>query len=102
MLVAVAIGAPAIGCGPAAPDYQSIWSTTPTPSTTTTTDGAAPPIPFSQYLENKGVTGAPVAPDKLTDLTVTLPRPAGWEQYANANPAPGTRTSPRATPIRRR
>ncbi len=78
------------GCGPATPDYTSIWSSTP--AATTTTASTERPVPFSAYLENVGVTGQPVAPDKLTDLTVTLPRPAGWEQYANANLAPGTRT----------
>ena len=32
-----------------------------------------------------------VAPDKLTDLTVTMPTPPGWQPYANPNLAPGTR-----------
>ncbi len=35
--------------------------------------------------------GEPVAPEKLTDLTVTVPRPAGWQDYTNMNLAPGTR-----------
>jgi hypothetical protein len=78
------------GCGPATPDYQSIWSTTPT--TTTTSPGAEPLIPFSEYLENIGVTGAPVSPAKLTDLTVDVPSPQGWQPYVNANLSPGTRT----------
>ena len=77
------------GCGPATPDYQSIWSTTPTTTPTPTSTEA--PVPLSAYLEKLGVTGAPVAPDKLTDLIVSLPRPPGWEQYTNANFAPGTR-----------
>ena len=80
----------AVGCGPAAPDYESIWSTTST--TTTTSAEAEPLVPFSEYLENLGVTGAPVAPNKLTDLTVNVPTPAGWQPYVNANLAPGTRT----------
>lgn len=80
----------AVGCGPAAPDYESIWSTTST--TTTTSAEAEPLVPFSEYLENLRVTGAPVAPNKLTDLTVNVPTPAGWQPYVNANLAPGTRT----------
>ena len=90
-LVAAAalVAATVSGCGPAAPDYQSLWSTTPVPTTTSTT-GA--PVPISQYLETVGVTGQTVAPDRLTDLTVTLPMPAGWQPYTNPNLAPGTRT----------
>jgi hypothetical protein len=78
----------AVGCGPATPDYQSIWSTSPTTTTTTNTEV---PVPLSAYLENIGVTGAPVAPDKLTDLTVSFPTPPGWAPYVNPNLAPGTR-----------
>jgi len=76
------------GCGPATPDYQSIWSTTPKTTTPTSTEA---PVPLSAYLDKLGVTGAPVAPDKLTDLIVSLPAPPGWEQYSNANLSPGTR-----------
>jgi Probable lipoprotein LpqN len=76
------------GCGPSAPDYKSIWTTTTTATPTSTEQ----PISISTYLENIGVTGAPVAPDKLTDLTVTVPEPAGWKPYYNANLSPGTRT----------
>ncbi len=78
------------GCGPATPNYESIYSTSST--TTTTSAGEAPPVSFSDYLENLGVTGAPVAPDKLTDLIVDVPTPAGWQPYVNANLSPGTRT----------
>jgi hypothetical protein len=78
----------AAGCGPSAPDYQSIWSTSATTTTPTSTEA---PVPLSTYLENIGVTGAPVAPDKLTDLTVSLPTPPGWAPYTNPNMAPGTR-----------
>jgi hypothetical protein len=78
----------AVGCGPATPDYQSIWSTS---ATTTTTTNTEVPVPLSAYLENIGVTGAPVAPDKLTDLTVSFPTPPGWAPYANPNLSPGTR-----------
>jgi hypothetical protein len=79
------------GCGDDTPDYQSIWT-----STTTTTSSAAPgaapkPVPLSAYLESVGVTGDPVAPEKVTDMTVELPRPAGWQAYSNVNLSPGTR-----------
>ncbi len=72
----------AAGCGPKTPDYQSIWSTTPT------TTSAAPterPIPFSQYLESNGVTGSPVEPGALTDLTVSIPVPQGWQRINRPN-----------------
>jgi Probable lipoprotein LpqN len=77
----------ATGCGAEAPDYQSVWSTsraTPTPTTT----GA--PVPIAKFLEDSGVTGEPIAPDKVTDLTVTMPRPKGWQAYSNPNFAKGT------------
>lgn len=83
-MVALAVA----GCGPSAPDYRSIWSTT-TSATPTSTEK---PISISTYFENIGVTGAPVAPDKLTDLTVVVPSPPGWQPYVNANLSPGTRT----------
>jgi hypothetical protein len=76
------------GCGAEAPDYQSILSTT---TTTTTSANAEPPVPISAYLEQLGVDGELIAPDKLTDLTVTMPAPPGWQPYANPNLAPGTR-----------
>ena len=77
----------ATGCGAETPDYHSVWSTssaTPTPTTT----GA--PVPLAKFLQDAGVNGEPVAADKLTDLTVTMPRPKGWQQYSNPNFAPGT------------
>lgn len=78
------------GCGPATPDYKSIWTTTT--STTTAAPNGDKPISLSTYFENIGITGAPVAPDKLTDLTVTVPEPPGWKPYFNVNLSPGTRT----------
>ena len=72
----------AAGCGAKTPDYQSIWSTTPT------TTSAAPterPIPFSQYLESNGVTGSAVEPSALTDLTVSIPTPPGWKRINRPN-----------------
>jgi hypothetical protein len=77
------------GCGPSAPDYRSIWSTT---ASATPTSDTEKPISLSTYFENIGVSGAPVAPDKLTDLTVVVPSPPGWQPYVNANLSPGTRT----------
>jgi hypothetical protein len=42
------------------------------------------------YLEQNGVQGELIAPDKLTDLIVTMPAPPGWTSYENPNLAPGT------------
>jgi hypothetical protein len=56
----------------------------------TTTAPPTSPTPIAQYLSSVGVTGEQVALDKLTDLTVTLPRPPGWTTYANPNFSPGT------------
>ena len=67
--------------------YTSVLTTTTSAKPTQTTT----PVPISQYLESAGVVGQPVAPDKLTDLTVTMPKPKGWEQYSNPRFAPGTR-----------
>jgi hypothetical protein len=71
-----------VACGPKSPDYQSIWSTTPT---TTSAAPAEKPIPFSQYLESNGVSGSPVEPDTLTDLTVSIPTPPGWKRINRPN-----------------
>lgn len=78
----------ATGCGAKAPDYQSVWSTS---ATTTTSANTEPPVPIAEFLEQAGVNGELLAPDKLTDLTVTMPTPPGWQPYANPNLAPGTR-----------
>ena len=56
----------------------------------TTTAPPTSPTPIAQYLSSVGVTGEQVALGKLTDLTVTLPRPPGWTTYANPNFSPGT------------
>ena len=77
-----ALAVSAVGCGPKSPDYQSIWSTTPT------TTSAAPtgnPVPFSQYLESNGVSGSPVAPDQVAELTISIPIPAGWQKVNRVN-----------------
>ncbi|MCV7227813.1 LpqN/LpqT family lipoprotein [Mycolicibacterium komossense] len=79
-------------CGSKTPDYQSIWSTgvtTPSASTSGSPSTEAP-IPFSDYLERLGVRGEPVPSDKLTDITVTMPSPKGWQRYTDPSSAPGT------------
>jgi Probable lipoprotein LpqN len=81
-----------VGCGPKTPDYQSIWTRTTT-TTPTTTEA---PVPFAQYLKDSGVSGEPVAPDKLTDLTVSIPTPPGWEKVEKPNIAPTTETIAKA------
>ena len=85
---AIALTLPAVACGPKTPDYQSIWSTTST--TTTTTTRVEKPVPLSQYLQNIGVTGQQLAPDKLPDLTVSIPTPPGWSVASNPHIAPET------------
>jgi Probable lipoprotein LpqN len=77
----------ATGCGAETPDYHSVWSTSSTTPPPTTTEA---PVPIAKFLEDAGVMGEPVAPQKLTDLTVTMPQPKGWQQYNNPNFAPGT------------
>lgn len=77
-------------CGAQAPDYQSVWSTSssaPPPSETPTET----PVPIAQYLEDVGVTGRTVAPEKLPDLTVSIPTPPGWQPYPGRQFEPGTR-----------
>ncbi|CAJ1494755.1 LpqN/LpqT family lipoprotein [[Mycobacterium] kokjensenii] len=63
------------GCGAKTPDYQSIWSNGTT--TTTSTEPEAP-VTVGRYLEDQGVVAEAVAPDAPTDLSVTIPTPAGW------------------------
>ena len=86
-LIAVVVGA--VGCGARTADY-SPFITTSAKTTESTESTSATPTPIAQYLASAGVTGQQVALDKLTDLTVTLPRPPGWTKYANPNFSPGT------------
>ncbi|MEZ0363956.1 LpqN/LpqT family lipoprotein [Mycobacterium sp. pUA109] len=80
-----------VGCGPKSPDYQSIWTTSATTTTTApTTTGTGKPVAFPQYLESIGVSGEQVAPDSLTDLTVSIPTPPGWSTSTNWHFSPGT------------
>ncbi|MDT5347386.1 MAG: hypothetical protein QOH91_673 [Mycobacterium sp.] len=77
------------GCAPKPPDFQSILTTTTSAAVTmTTTTGK--PVPVSQYLESIGVTGQPVAPEDLKDLTVSIPTPPGWSRANNPKIAPQT------------
>ncbi|MBB2991030.1 hypothetical protein FHR72_002503 [Mycolicibacterium iranicum] len=78
------------GCATETPDYQSIWSTSSAAPTSTSAETGAPK-PIAAFLEEQGVSGQPVAPDKLTDLTVSMPTPAGWKPYQSTDFAPGTR-----------
>ena len=77
-------------CDAKTPDYKSIWSTTPTTSTTPVDKASL--IPFPDYLNKLGVQSKQVVPDQLTDLKVSLPRPPGWTGYKNLNYSPGTVT----------
>ncbi len=65
------------GCGSKTPDFESVWTATTSSTTTTST---APPVPLSQYLESIGVAGDQVAPNTLTDLSVSIPTPPGWQK----------------------
>jgi Probable lipoprotein LpqN len=85
LLAAVAVS----GCGAETPDYQSVWRTSATAAAAPTTTDT--PVPIAAYLDSIGVTGEPVPADKLTDLTVRIPTPAGWQPYTNARFEPGTR-----------
>jgi len=65
-------------CGAKTPDYQSIWTDTPTFSAPAPVTSSEEPVPFHEYLESLGVTGQPIAVSELTDVSVTLPVPTGW------------------------
>ncbi|GBE64627.1 putative lipoprotein LpqT [Mycobacterium sp. MFM001] len=87
LLVAAALVLLTAGCGPKTPDYQSIWTTS---ATSTTPTSAVAPIPFPKYLEQLGVGEQPVAPDTLTDLTVSIPTPPGWSKHTSPAIPPST------------
>ncbi len=79
-----------VACGPKSPDFQSVLTTTTAGAASTTTAPTGKPVPLSQYLESIGVQGQQVAPDALTDLTVSIPTPPGWSRYKNPKIAPQT------------
>lgn len=74
-LACAAVAGTATGCGTKTPDYQSIWTNG---STTTTSAEAQAPVTVGRYLEDQGVAAEAVAPNALTDLTVSIPTPPGW------------------------
>ncbi|VEG57497.1 putative lipoprotein [Mycolicibacterium aurum] len=90
-VLAAAVVLAIAGCTAETPDYQTVWSTSSRTSASATAPPDAPGMPLAAFLEQEGVDGQPVAPDKLTDLTVTMPTPPGWRPYQNTNLAPGTR-----------
>jgi len=69
------------GCDTKPTDYRAVWSSTPT-TATTTTEAA---VPFSKYLQDKGVDGEPMTPKTLTELTVSMPHPPGWMVVTDPN-----------------
>jgi hypothetical protein len=77
----------ATACSARTADYTELLPSSPSSAAPTT---SATPTPIAQYLDSVGVTGQQVPLDTLTNLTVTLPRPAGWTKYSNANFSPGT------------
>jgi len=83
---AIVVAATMTACGAKTADYTTLLPSSPTSTTST----SASPTPIAQYLNSVGVSGQQVALDKLTDLTVTLPRPPGWTKYSNPNFSPGT------------
>jgi len=85
---ALAVAAAGTACGAHTADYSSVWTTSA--NSTSATAVSTTPTPIAQYLAGVGVTGQQIPLDKVTDLTVTLPRPAGWTKYSNPNFSPGT------------
>jgi hypothetical protein len=64
------------GCASKPTDYRAVWSSSS--STPTTTQAASSMMPYLQYLQEKGVDGAPMTQQTLTDLSVSIPQPGGW------------------------
>ena len=75
------------GCGSKTPDYQSIWTT---PGSATTTTEAAPPVPLEEYLVGADVRGVAVDPATLPDLAVSMPTPKGWSKRKSDKLPPTT------------
>ncbi|MFL0180653.1 MULTISPECIES: LpqN/LpqT family lipoprotein [unclassified Mycobacterium] len=84
-LAAVALACTAIvsttsACGTKTPDYHSIWGNGSTPTTSSEPEA---PVSVGRYLEDQGVAAEAVAPNAPTDLTVSIPTPAGWTKKEN-------------------
>lgn len=75
------------GCAPKPPDYRAIWTTSSTAVASTPTEK---PVPLWRYLEKAGVSGEQLAPETLTDLTVSIPTPPGWTRLADPGSSPAT------------
>ncbi|MEO8815605.1 MAG: LpqN/LpqT family lipoprotein [Mycobacterium sp.] len=73
-------GALTTGCGAKTPDYQSVWATSSTPTTTTAPEDL---VPISKYLEDHQINGQAVAPNAIPDLRVSIPTPKGWSKREN-------------------
>ena len=73
------------GCASKPIDYRAVWSSSSTSPTPTTTQAAASMLPYLQYLHDKGVDGAPMTPQTLTELTVSMPHPRGWAVVSDPN-----------------
>ncbi|WP_205874475.1 LpqN/LpqT family lipoprotein [Mycobacterium camsae] len=92
-VTAVGVAALTVACGPKTADYQSIW-TTPSTASSTSPKPTEPPVPLSKYLEGEGVLGDAVLPSDLSDMVVSIPTPAGWKPRAV-----DSKTSPKAVMI---
>lgn len=92
-VAAVGVAALTVACGPKTADYQSIW-TTPSTASSTSPKPSEPPVPLSKYLEGEGVLGDAVLPSDLTDMVVSIPTPPGWKPRAV-----DSKTSPKAVMI---
>ncbi len=89
--LAMTLVASSSGCGPQTADYSTVW-TTPAPGAASPgpESVSAEPTPIAEYLAGIGVSGEQVPISELTDITVTLPRPAGWSTLDGGELTPGT------------
>lgn len=85
--MALAGGMLTTGCGAKTPDYQSVWATSSTPTTTTPPEDL---VPIAKYLEEHQVSGEAVAPNAIPDLRVSIPIPKGWSKRENPKLPPTT------------
>jgi probable lipoprotein LpqN len=74
LALAISLLALVAGCSTEPTDYRAIWSSSSSSPPTTT----KAPQSLSQFLQDKGIDGAPMTPQTLTDLTVSMPHPPGW------------------------